>query len=212
MSCSSLRRPPPSSPPPEYATYTHILITWWVSSHFRQENAVPQPPFALATKRKIFTDSVDLDAGSIDLSQVAPVDANADNADTSGRPMLRIHKRPRLLGSPFDLSKRIETRQRKSRRLIDEDEEGDSGLHESDLSLGSMFGEGGSDGPRRSGLPTGDIFSPQARGGRGSITFGFGSGSSDALGAGTRRASLRGIGGRMRPAWLLSPEEDMHLE
>ncbi|KAI0761776.1 hypothetical protein BD413DRAFT_587340 [Trametes elegans] len=117
----------------------------------------------------------------------------------ASRPILRIPKRPRLLGSPFDLSKRIESRQggaaARSRRVVssDEDEEldlvgeGGSGLRASDLSSSV----GSSAGPQRSGLPTGDIFSPRRGSEENGTLFAFGVAGRTGFNAG----------------WLLSPED-----
>ena len=79
------------------------------------------------------------------------------------RPPSRLLKRPRLLGSPFDLAKRIQSRQR-VRGVVDDDDDGS--LHDSDLSS--------SIGPQRSGLPRGDIFSPSHRSSRGRSSFSHG--------------------------------------
>ncbi|KAI0794268.1 hypothetical protein C8Q74DRAFT_566325 [Fomes fomentarius] len=135
-----------------------------------QENAALEP-FALAIKRKARSDSSANASDIVDMSQ----DMHDEGRDTLhhrdraaapvfDRPMLRIPKRPRLLGSPFDLAKRIETRRTKSRRLIDADEEGDMRDSDFDASLnlnmsGASASSSGS-GPQRSGLPTGDVFSP----------------------------------------------------
>lgn len=167
----------------------------------RQENTALEP-FTLAIKRKARSDSSANASDILDMSQdIHDEDRNRATASVFDRPMLRIPKRPRLLGSPFDLAKRIETRRTKSRRLIDADEEGDMRDSDFDASLnlnmsGASASSSGS-GPQRSGLPTGDVFSPRdgggRRGGRGSINYDF-SGS---------------IAGSMRPAWLYSPEDAM---
>ncbi|KAI0369735.1 hypothetical protein BV20DRAFT_1020009 [Pilatotrama ljubarskyi] len=152
------------------------------------------------------TDSLTLPAVTEQRSSAA-----SGPAGPGQRPILRIPKRPRLLGSPFDLSKRIESRQatatvtmtRRTSMLVDSDEDEDDerggrGLRASDMSLSSSAGStssmGSGPGPQRSGLPTGDIFSPRRSlgGGRNSL---FGGGYPG-------RASAR-----FNAGWLLSPED-----
>ncbi|TBU34021.1 hypothetical protein BD311DRAFT_340176 [Dichomitus squalens] len=136
--------------------------------------------------------------------------------DASARPVLRIPKRPRLLGSPFDLAKRVAARRSpalrksRSRMLIDEDEEGDSGFRASDFEEGGGEGDlSSSGGPQRSGLPAGDIFSPRAGwGGMGSISFEFGEEEEGGSGFFERSVRGRGTGVGVRPTWLLSPEDE----
>ncbi|PIL24788.1 transporter [Ganoderma sinense ZZ0214-1] len=152
---------------------------------------------------------------------------------SSATPSSREQKRPRLLGSPFDLAKRVASRtsttslstRGRSRMLIDEGEEGDSGFRASDfdMELGFDFDfdpeiEGDFDldgdvsssgGPQRSGLPTGDVFSPRAiRGGRGSISFDFEEEEEEERrGDGNANGSLR-LGNGVRPTWMLSPVDE----
>ena len=140
--------------------------------------------------------------------------------DTTSSSQPAAPKRPRLLGSPFDLAKRVQARTSKSQSqsrsramLIDEDEEGDAGFRASDFECEMAEGDGEGEGeemggvsagarPQRSGLPAGDIFSPRAfRGGRGSICFEFGEGMESVV-----ERSLSGMG--VRPTWLLSPEDE----
>ncbi|KAH9940735.1 uncharacterized protein BXZ73DRAFT_98565 [Epithele typhae] len=118
----------------------------------------------------------------------ATVSSGPDSQDDSDsahlarvvRPQSRISKRPRLLGSPFDLQKRMEARRRARAHRGVSDDELDA---DADVSFGSSSVLS-SVGPQRSGLPTGDIFSPSHRGGRG--------------------------GGRasMSCPWLMTPEDD----
>ncbi|OJT03299.1 hypothetical protein TRAPUB_6077 [Trametes pubescens] len=135
--------------------------------------------------------------------------SSSDATAAAPRPILRIPKRPRLLGSPFDLSKRLESRcvpgAPRIRRTAhssdyslqeDDDEDEHSMLRASDLSssVGSSMSmsSGGSGGPQRSGLPMGDIFSPRRRGG------------------GVEAPARLSYAGRPRPfnaGWLLSPED-----
>lgn len=136
--------------------------------------------------------------------------SSSDAAAAAPRPILRIPKRPRLLGSPFDLSKRIESRRvpgaPRIRRTAnssdyslqeedeDDDEDDHSMLRASDLSssVGSSMSMSSGGGPQRSGLPMGDIFSPRRRGG------------------GVEAPARLSYAGRPRPfnaGWLLSPED-----
>lgn len=145
------------------------------------------------------TDSLTLPGGD-------PAAGSSSDA-AAPRPILRIPKRPRLLGSPFDLSKRIESRRvpgaPRIRRTAnssdyslqeedeDEDEDDHSMLRASDLSS-SVSSSMSSGGPQRSGLPMGDIFSPRRRGG------------------GVEAPARLSYAGRPRSfnaGWLLSPED-----
>ena len=96
----------------------------------------------------------------------------------SRRPASRLPKRPRLLGSPFDLNKRIEGRTRARRARAQDDEDEDATLLDSDLSLISSVG------PQHSGLPRGDIFSPG------------------------NRSSRSGRASSVAQNWLMTPEDD----
>ena len=90
--------------------------------------------------------------------------------------------------------------------LIDEDEEGDSGFRASDFEFEFGPGVGASGGPQRSGLATGDVFSPRVfRGGRGSISFALGDGQDgdESFDEGRRNRSSG-----VRATWLLSPEDE----
>ncbi|KAL7280618.1 hypothetical protein ACG7TL_005555 [Trametes sanguinea] len=148
-----------------------------------------------------FSYSASSSTDSLSLPAVPEREVAAESSTAVHRPILRIPKRPRLLGSPFDLSKRIETRQAamsmRVRRFDDSDrdeddddeEEGHSGLRSSDLSSSV----GSSSGPQRSGLPEGDIFSPRQ-----------GDGTRGGLFAHARRV---GAGSVFNGGWLLSPED-----
>ncbi|KAI0630812.1 hypothetical protein C8Q77DRAFT_1135352 [Trametes polyzona] len=134
----------------------------------------------------------------------AAASSSTSEGAAAPRPILRIPKRPRLLGSPFDLSKRIESRRDppgapRVRRIghgddfnfdhsSDEDEGyGTGSLRPLDLSSSA----GSSTGPERSGLPRGDVFSPARRGG-------------DLF----SRAGRTRSGAAFNAGWLLTPEDE----
>ncbi|TFK81898.1 hypothetical protein K466DRAFT_557345 [Polyporus arcularius HHB13444] len=164
-----------------------------------QENAAPAPPqpaMIPSMKRK---------------STSSPGVEPADDAPAS-HSQRRISKRPRLvLGSPFDLSKRIQTRSQTGasgprKVLIDEDEDE---LHDSDFEPAFNVSSSSSTGPQHSGLPMGDIFSPErsvSQASRGNTSRG--SGHMNFAFEGPRAvARMRTLGGGLRPVWMLSPEE-----
>lgn len=125
----------------------------------QQQNASLGPAFALAPaattigKRKSHQASLDalLDSSLVSTSASTagahlPLSPNA-SSDTPAGPA-RIQKRPRLLGSPFDLAKRVASRPARTTRvagaglgrgrsalLIDAGEEGDSGFRASDFDM-----------------------------------------------------------------------------
>ncbi len=210
----------------------------------RQQNASLGPALAPAAttigKRKSHQAALDalLDASLV--SSSASTNANRtsllDLTTSSDTPASasRVQKRPRLLGSPFDLAKRVESRSARrypnsnsnsnsSKRgrsglLIDEGEEGDSGFRASDfdMELGFDFDfdpeiEGDFDldvsssgGPQRSGLPVGDVFSPRAPRG-GRGSISFGE-EDDEEKVDERSVNMR-LGG-VRPTWMLSPVDE----
>ncbi|CDO68847.1 hypothetical protein BN946_scf184805.g56 [Trametes cinnabarina] len=143
-----------------------------------------------------FSYSASSSTESLNLPAVPERELVPESSAAAHRPILRIPKRPRLLGSPFDLSKRIESREAtmssRTRHFDDsdrDDEDEESGLRSSDLSSSV----GSSSGPQRSGLPEGDIFSPRSRDGGRSALF-----------AHARRS---GAGTVFNGGWLLSPED-----
>ncbi|KAI0940744.1 hypothetical protein AcV7_003040 [Taiwanofungus camphoratus] len=75
----------------------------------------------------------------------------------TGRPVLRIPKRPRLLGSPFDPSKAVSFGTVARPPVFKKYRPSPMDYLEGDHS--STVGSSG--GPQRSGLPRGDIFSPE---------------------------------------------------
>ena len=76
---------------------------------------------------------------------------------------------------------------------------------EGDFDLDETVSSSG--GPQRSGLPSGDVFSPRAaRGGRGSISFEFGNEEDEREEERDRSGSVR-LGG-VRPTWMRSPVDE----
>lgn len=136
----------------------------------------------------------------------------ADDAEASQSPtQRRILKRPRLqLGSPFDLSvaKRIQTRSQTGatgpRKILLDNEDEDE-LHDSDFEPAFNVSSSSSTGPQHSGLPMGDIFSPERSVSQADSGFPRRTGFSFSETLPGPR--MRTLGGGMRPAWMLSPEE-----
>ena len=175
----------------------------------RRENAAPT---AMVSMKRKSTHSPGFE----------PEDDAEDVDRHAPRAQRRIPKRPRLLGSPFDLTRRIERRpataflqdrtgpRTRSQMLLDEDEDD---LRDSDLDpvLDASASSSSSIGPQHSGLPTGDIFSPRRSpslsGGRSSV-FDF---EVPLARSGSRMRTRLGLGGPgpagLWPAWMLSPEE-----
>jgi len=140
-----------------------------------QKEIVPQ----LATKRK--SNQAALDSSTISSSSSASSSQLfrfGERTDHADRPLLRIPKRPRLLGSPFDPAKAMSVAplarpavfkkgrasvllslEHAGRRILGTPEE-----RSASSALGSSVGSSGprSAGPQRSGLPMGDLFSPES--------------------------------------------------
>ena len=145
--------------------FHYMCVEHRVSRHEPSRAPLLKPSYHLNMKRTSTQASLD----SIHHLISSGPDSQDEDAGAVERPPSRMMKRPRLLGSPFDLAKRIESRQ-KARRVVadDYDDDEDATLHESDLSS--------SIGPQHSGLPRGDIFSPNhrtSRSGRASLSYGW---------------------------------------
>ena len=209
------------------------------TTHVARQHTVPHGPESLAPEAVATTGKRKSYQAALDASIASSAGTGSDHPypldliASSDTPASRIQKRPRLLGSPFDLAKRVASRtnttaSRRSARgrsglLIDESEEGDSGFRASDfdMELGFDFDfdpeiEGddldldvsSSGGPQRSGLPAGDVFSPRAmRGGRGSISFDFEEEREKEMEEERSRAGIVRLGG-VRPTWMLSPVDE----
>lgn len=152
----------------------------------RRENNGPQQ----ATKRKSNQASLDSPSGSSSSSSASSLQPFRFGVDNADRPLLRIPKRPRLLGSPFDPTKAVTfapvarpavfRKGRTSillslehggpRRIPDTPE-----VRSTSSAPASSVGSGpGSAGPQRSGLPMGDLFSPESNRTRSSsVDFGL---------------------------------------